>query len=120
VLTCIAGLRVHLAKFSSSNTSYEVVPFGVCKFHDILILADSDALVGNFYRWTASACGAQGDSSRFHLLHLLSKPCYTLNYGLRSRSSQMLTIGKVAQRVGIRPSAIRYYERQGMVQPTVR
>jgi MerR family transcriptional regulator, copper efflux regulator len=32
----------------------------------------------------------------------------------------MLTIGKVAQRVGIRPSAIRYYERQGMLQPTLR
>ena len=32
----------------------------------------------------------------------------------------MLTIGKVAGRVGIRPSAIRYYERQGMLQPTVR
>src|SRR5262245_34406257 len=32
----------------------------------------------------------------------------------------MLTIGKVARRVGIRPSAIRYYERQGMLEPTVR
>jgi MerR family copper efflux transcriptional regulator len=32
----------------------------------------------------------------------------------------MLTIGKVAGRVGIRPSAIRYYERQGMLQPAVR
>ncbi|MBI4528503.1 MAG: heavy metal-responsive transcriptional regulator [Deltaproteobacteria bacterium] len=32
----------------------------------------------------------------------------------------MLTIGKVARRVGIRPSAIRYYERQGMLQPTMR
>src|SRR6266540_199138 len=32
----------------------------------------------------------------------------------------MLTIGKVARRVGIRPSAIRYYERQDILQPTVR
>src|SRR3989337_173305 len=32
----------------------------------------------------------------------------------------MLTIGKVARRVGIRSSAIRYYERRGMLQPTVR
>lgn len=32
----------------------------------------------------------------------------------------MLTIGKVAERVGIGPSAIRYYERKGMLQPTVR
>ena len=32
----------------------------------------------------------------------------------------MLTIGKVARRVGIRSSAIRYYERQGMLQPTMR
>ena len=32
----------------------------------------------------------------------------------------MLTIGKAARRVGIRPSAIRYYERQGILQPTVR
>ena len=32
----------------------------------------------------------------------------------------MLTIGKVARRVGIRSSAIRYYERQGMIQPAVR
>ena len=35
-------------------------------------------------------------------------------------SKKMLTIGKVARHVGIRPSAIRYYERQGMLQPTVR
>src|SRR5213593_3585366 len=32
----------------------------------------------------------------------------------------MLTIGKVARRVGIRPSTIRYYERRGILQPTVR
>ena len=32
----------------------------------------------------------------------------------------MLTIGKVARRVGVRPSAIRYYEKQGMLQPTLR
>ena len=32
----------------------------------------------------------------------------------------MLTIGKVARRVGIQPSAIRYYERRGILQPTVR
>jgi MerR family transcriptional regulator, copper efflux regulator len=32
----------------------------------------------------------------------------------------MSTIGKVARRVGIRPSAIRYYERQDILQPTVR
>ena len=32
----------------------------------------------------------------------------------------MLTIGKVAQRIGIRPSAIRYYERRGILKPTVR
>ena len=32
----------------------------------------------------------------------------------------MLTIGKVARLVGIRPSAIRYYERRGMLQPTLR
>jgi MerR family copper efflux transcriptional regulator len=34
--------------------------------------------------------------------------------------SKMLTIGNVARRVGIRTSAIRYDERQGMLQPTVR
>ena len=32
----------------------------------------------------------------------------------------MLTIGKVAERVGIRPSAIRYYERRGVIHPAVR
>ena len=32
----------------------------------------------------------------------------------------MLTIGQVARGVGIRPSAIRYYERQGLFRPTVR
>jgi MerR family transcriptional regulator, copper efflux regulator len=32
----------------------------------------------------------------------------------------MLTIGKVALRVGVRPSAIRYYERQGMLRPNLR
>jgi MerR family transcriptional regulator, copper efflux regulator len=32
----------------------------------------------------------------------------------------MLTIGKVARRVGVRPSALRYYERQGILRPTDR
>ena len=33
---------------------------------------------------------------------------------------KMLTIGRVAQRVGVRPSAIRYYEGQKILQPAVR
>jgi len=32
----------------------------------------------------------------------------------------MLTIGNVARRVGVRPSALRYYERQGILRPTDR
>jgi MerR family transcriptional regulator, copper efflux regulator len=32
----------------------------------------------------------------------------------------MLTIGNVAERVGIRPSAIRYYETRGMIGPAMR
>lgn len=32
----------------------------------------------------------------------------------------MLTIGKVAERAGVRPSAIRYYERRGMLRPILR
>ena len=32
----------------------------------------------------------------------------------------MLTIGRVARNVGVRPSAIRFYERQGIVQPAAR
>ena len=32
----------------------------------------------------------------------------------------MLTIGRVAQQVGVRPSAIRYYEGQKILQPAVR
>jgi MerR family copper efflux transcriptional regulator len=32
----------------------------------------------------------------------------------------MLTIGRVGRSAGIRPSAIRYYERQGIVKPAVR
>jgi len=32
----------------------------------------------------------------------------------------MLSIGQLARRVGIRPSAIRYYERRGMLKPTMR
>lgn len=32
----------------------------------------------------------------------------------------MLTIGKVADRVGLRPSAIRFYERRGVLRPTLR
>jgi MerR family copper efflux transcriptional regulator len=48
------------------------------------------------------------------MLHV--KPKFKVKGGFE----KMLTIGKVARRVGIRPSAIRYYERQGMFQPTVR
>lgn len=43
-----------------------------------------------------------------------------LEFKVKGVSKKMFTIGKVAQRVGIRPSAIRYYERQGMLKPTVR
>ena len=32
----------------------------------------------------------------------------------------MLTIGNVARRAGVRPSAIRYYETQGLIRPAVR
>jgi len=32
----------------------------------------------------------------------------------------MLTIGRVAQKVGVRPSALRYYEAQGIVRPAAR
>jgi MerR family copper efflux transcriptional regulator len=32
----------------------------------------------------------------------------------------MLTIGRVARSAGIRPSAIRYYERRGIVKPATR
>ena len=32
----------------------------------------------------------------------------------------MLTIGNVARRVGVRPSAIRYYETQGILRPAAR
>jgi len=33
---------------------------------------------------------------------------------------KMLTIGNIARHVGVRPSAIRYYERQGIVRPAAR
>jgi DNA-binding transcriptional MerR regulator len=32
----------------------------------------------------------------------------------------MLTIGNVARRVGVRPSAVRYYEAQGILRPAAR
>jgi DNA-binding transcriptional MerR regulator len=32
----------------------------------------------------------------------------------------MFTIGKIAARVGLRPSAIRYYERRGILHPAAR
>jgi len=32
----------------------------------------------------------------------------------------MLTIGRVARRVGVRPSALRYYEAQGLLRPATR
>ena len=32
----------------------------------------------------------------------------------------MLTIGNVARRVGVRPSALRYYEAQGILRPAAR
>jgi MerR family transcriptional regulator, redox-sensitive transcriptional activator SoxR len=31
-----------------------------------------------------------------------------------------LTIGEVAERAGLRPSALRYYERAGLLEPTTR
>jgi DNA-binding transcriptional MerR regulator len=47
------------------------------------------------------------------MLHI--EPEFKVKGGLK-----MLTIGKIAQRVGIRSSAIRYYERQGLIQPVLR
>jgi DNA-binding transcriptional MerR regulator len=47
------------------------------------------------------------------MLHL--KPEFKVK-GVR----KMLTIGRVARTVGIRPSAIRYYERHGIVEPAAR
>lgn len=35
-------------------------------------------------------------------------------------SKNMLTIGQLAKRVGLRTSALRYYEEQGLLQPTMR
>jgi DNA-binding transcriptional MerR regulator len=35
-------------------------------------------------------------------------------------AENMFTIGDVAERVGIRPSAIRYYETRGMIRPALR
>jgi DNA-binding transcriptional MerR regulator len=32
----------------------------------------------------------------------------------------MLTIGNIARRAGVRPSAMRYYEAQGIIQPAAR
>ena len=32
----------------------------------------------------------------------------------------LMTIGQLARRVGIRPSAIRYYESQGILMPPMR
>ena len=36
------------------------------------------------------------------------------------KGQEMLTIGLVARNAGIKPSAIRYYERRGIVKPAVR
>jgi MerR family transcriptional regulator, copper efflux regulator len=33
-------------------------------------------------------------------------------------SAPLLTVGRLARRVGLRPSALRYYEEQGLLQPT--
>ena len=34
--------------------------------------------------------------------------------------TNLLTIGQLAKKVGLRPSAIRYYEEQGLIQPKER
>src|SRR5215470_3917288 len=47
------------------------------------------------------------------MLHL--KPKFNVK-----ESRKMLTIGRVARTVGIQPSAIRYYERRGIVKPAAR
>jgi len=38
----------------------------------------------------------------------------------QGESTNMFTISEVAQRAGIRSSAVRYYERQGILPPAVR
>jgi MerR family redox-sensitive transcriptional activator SoxR len=39
---------------------------------------------------------------------------------LVTSTSTLLPIGEVARRVGLRPSAVRYYERMGLLRPTPR
>jgi MerR family transcriptional regulator, copper efflux regulator len=41
-------------------------------------------------------------------------------FKVKGGSTKMLTIGRVAQQVGVRPSAIRYYEGQKILEPAVR
>ena len=109
------------AQFSAPDTSHEIVPFGVRELHDVFIFPYGHALIRDLDGRTAAAGGTKSNFDGFHLLHLLSKRWYTLNLALRSRGTEkMLTIGNVAKRVGIRSSAIRYYEKQGLVRPAVR
>jgi DNA-binding transcriptional MerR regulator len=74
--------------------------------------------LANFFRRSSSKLSQFSNPSTSYtlkkMLHL------KLEFKVKGGSKKMFTIGKVARRIGIRPSAIRYYERQGMLQPTLR
>jgi MerR family transcriptional regulator, copper efflux regulator len=115
-------IQSRLSELAAAHACDQVVPFGMRELYRVFILSDGNSLVRNLYGRTTRTGGAECNFDRFHksspplfrLIHL--KPRFKVKGALK----KMLTIGNVAKRVGVQPSAIRYYERQGMFQPTLR
>ena len=70
-----------------------------------------------FERGAEREChGETGEHSRFSLRTV--RAIIDLEPGFKvKRDAEMLTIGALARRMGLKPSAVRYYERQGLISP---
>lgn len=104
-------------EFAAPDAGNEVVPLGVGQRYGIPVFADTYAIVVNLDRGALTAFGAKRD---LYLLHLTSPPFTAEVIDLEPwlKLKPMLTIGKVGRRTGLSTSAIRYYERYGLLRPS--
>src|SRR5262245_11097647 len=76
-------LKSHFFQFTATNTSHKIIPFGVGEFDGVVIFANGHALIANLHGGTTGTGRTENNLNPFHILHLLSKECYTFNLSLR-------------------------------------
>jgi MerR family mercuric resistance operon transcriptional regulator len=116
-----AASILYLAEFTAFDEPHQFVPFGVRQPHNVGILANRYALLGNFDLRTFRAVRAQSEFDVFHwspsLIADQPDPTVCSHYrGKRHlRTSSEIAIGELSQRTRCNIETIRYYERIGLL-----